>query len=99
MARIYTAAAFVKHNMPLCKGGTLTAQEAVDVAAFFTQQPRPDYAARQGLAQGRQAERRALSAACLKSKKPATQPPQAFLLSHLGALNALSVLVRFSPIS
>lgn len=46
MARMYTAAAFVKHNMPLGQGGTLTAQEAVDVAAFFTQQPRPDYAAR-----------------------------------------------------
>lgn len=46
MARMFTAAAFVKHNMPLGQGGTLTAQEAVDVAAFFTQQPRPDFAAR-----------------------------------------------------
>lgn len=46
MARLYTAAAFVKHNMPLGQGGTLSAQDAVDVAAFFTQQPRPDYAAR-----------------------------------------------------
>jgi thiosulfate dehydrogenase len=46
MARTYTAAAFVKHNMPLGQGGTLTAQEAVDVAAFFTHQPRPDFAAR-----------------------------------------------------
>lgn len=46
MARRFTAAAFVKHNMPLGQGGTLTAQEAMDVAAFFTEQPRPDYAAR-----------------------------------------------------
>lgn len=46
MARMYTAAAFVKHNMPLGQGGTLSAQEALDVAAYFTQQPRPDYAAR-----------------------------------------------------
>lgn len=46
MARLYTAAAFVKHNMPLGQGGTLSAQQAVDVAAYFTQQPRPDYAAR-----------------------------------------------------
>lgn len=46
MARTYTAAAFVKHNMPLGQGGTLSAQDAVDVAAYFTAQPRPDYAAR-----------------------------------------------------
>jgi thiosulfate dehydrogenase len=41
MARAYTAAAFVKHNMPLGQGGSLTDQEAVDVAEFFTHQPRP----------------------------------------------------------
>ena len=46
MARVYTAAAFVKHNMPLGQGGKLSAQEAVDVASFFTRQPRPDYAAK-----------------------------------------------------
>jgi thiosulfate dehydrogenase len=43
MARTYTAAAFVKHNMPLGQSGTLTDQEAVDVAEFFTHQPRPVY--------------------------------------------------------
>ena len=43
MARTFTAAAFVKHNMPLGQGGTLTDQEAVDVAQFFTHQPRPNY--------------------------------------------------------
>lgn len=44
MARSYTAAAFVKHNMPLGKGETLSDQEAVDVAAYFTQQSRPGFA-------------------------------------------------------
>jgi thiosulfate dehydrogenase len=46
MARLYTAAAFVKHNMPLGQSGKLSPQEAVDVAAFFTQQPRPDFPAK-----------------------------------------------------
>lgn len=44
MARTYTAAAFVKHNMPLGQPNTLTDQEAIDIAEFFTHQPRPDYA-------------------------------------------------------
>ena len=43
MARTYTAAAFVKHNMPLGQGGTLTDQEALDVAEYFTHLPRPVY--------------------------------------------------------
>ncbi|PMS14511.1 cytochrome C [Trinickia dabaoshanensis] len=43
MARLSPAAAFIKNNMPLGQGGTLTDQEAVDVAAYVTQQPRPDY--------------------------------------------------------
>lgn len=50
MARTYTAAAFVKRNMPvgfheqfpLGQGG-LSDQEAVDVAEYFSHQPRPDY--------------------------------------------------------
>jgi len=50
MARTYTAAPFVKRNMPigfhenfpLGQGG-LSDQEAVDVAEYFTHQPRPDY--------------------------------------------------------
>lgn len=46
MARLNTAAAFVKANMPLGQGGSLSDQEAYDVAAFFIQQPRPDYAAK-----------------------------------------------------
>lgn len=44
MARLDTAASFVRWNMPLGQGGTLTEQEAYDVAAFFTAQPRPDFA-------------------------------------------------------
>lgn len=50
MARTYTAAAFVKRNMPigahgkfpLGQGG-LTDQEALDVAEYFSHQPRPDF--------------------------------------------------------
>jgi thiosulfate dehydrogenase len=44
MARIDTAAAFVRAKMPLGQGGTLSDQEAYDVAAYFTRQPRPDFA-------------------------------------------------------
>jgi thiosulfate dehydrogenase len=50
MARTYTAAAFVKRNMPIAfheqfplgQGG-LSDQEAVDVAEYFSHQPRPDF--------------------------------------------------------
>ena len=44
MARLHTAAGFVKKNMPLGQGNTLTDQEAWDVAAYFTQKKRPDFA-------------------------------------------------------
>jgi len=44
MARLHTAAAFVKANMPLGQGGTLSDQDAYDVAAWFTALPRPDFA-------------------------------------------------------
>lgn len=43
MARLQTAAGYVKQNMPLGQGGTLTDDEAWDVAAYFTQQERPDF--------------------------------------------------------
>jgi thiosulfate dehydrogenase len=46
MARLSVAAAFVQAKMPLGAGGTLTDQEAYDVAAYFTTQPRPDFAGR-----------------------------------------------------
>ena len=50
-ARTYTAAAFVQRNMPIAfhekfplgQGG-LSDQEAVDVAEYFTNMPRPDFA-------------------------------------------------------
>ncbi len=44
MARLHTAAAFVKWNMPLGQGGTLSDQDAYDVADYFIHQPRPDFA-------------------------------------------------------
>ena len=51
MARTYTAAAFIKQNMPmghntkfpLGQGGSLTDQEAVDVAEYFSHMGRPDF--------------------------------------------------------
>ena len=45
LARTYTAAGFIKHNMPLGQGNTLSDQDAVDVAEFMVHQPRPDFAA------------------------------------------------------
>lgn len=44
MARQETAAGFIQANMPLGQAGTLTAQEAADVAAYVVEQQRPDYA-------------------------------------------------------
>jgi len=46
MARLGNASAFVRWNMPLGQEGTLTDEEALDVAAYFTSQPRPDFAAK-----------------------------------------------------
>lgn len=43
MARVGVAAAFIKKNMPPAQGGTLTDEEAYDVAAFINAQPRPDF--------------------------------------------------------
>jgi thiosulfate dehydrogenase len=43
MARLNTAAAFIKHNMPQGQEGTLTDKEAFDVAAYVIRQPRPDF--------------------------------------------------------
>lgn len=41
IARTFTLAAFVKYNMPLGKPGTLTDQEAWDVAHYINSQERP----------------------------------------------------------
>jgi thiosulfate dehydrogenase len=48
MARIRTAAAFIKVAMPFDKPGTLTAQEAFDVATYINTRPRPDFARKAG---------------------------------------------------
>ncbi len=44
MARLNTAAAFVRWNMPLGQGGVLSDQDAYDVAEYFIRQQRPDFA-------------------------------------------------------
>lgn len=43
MARVRTAAEFVSRNMPFDRPGTLTDQQAIDVAAYVNARPRPDY--------------------------------------------------------
>jgi thiosulfate dehydrogenase len=43
MARVGIAAAFIKTSMPLGQDNSLTNQDAFDIAAYFTAQPRPDY--------------------------------------------------------
>jgi thiosulfate dehydrogenase len=42
MARVERAASFIWHNMPQTKPGSLTPQEAFDVAAYINAHPRPD---------------------------------------------------------
>jgi thiosulfate dehydrogenase len=48
MARVERAASFIQHNMPLGQGGTLTWQEAFDVATFINSQPRRDSPGKEG---------------------------------------------------
>lgn len=43
MARWRVTAAFVRHNMPNDRRESLSDQEAVDVAAYLTSRPRPDF--------------------------------------------------------
>lgn len=47
MARVRSAASFIRDNMPFDQPGTLTDQQAFDVAAFVVAQPRPDYSGKQ----------------------------------------------------
>jgi thiosulfate dehydrogenase len=42
MSRLERAASFIAHNMPLGLAGTLTPQEAFDVAGYINSHPRPD---------------------------------------------------------
>ena len=46
MTRVGIAASFIQRNMPLGQGGTLTDDEAYDLAAFINSQPRPEFPAR-----------------------------------------------------
>lgn len=43
MSRQWTIAKFVRHNMPADRPGSLTDQQAADVAAYVVEQPRQDY--------------------------------------------------------
>jgi len=47
MARRLTAAAFVHRNMPFDRPGTLTEQQALDVAAYIDSRARPDFAGKE----------------------------------------------------
>lgn len=46
MARLDTAAAFIRWNMPRGAGGTVSDQDAYDIADYIIHQPRPDFAAK-----------------------------------------------------
>jgi thiosulfate dehydrogenase len=43
MARIRTAAGFIMQNMPFDKPGTITEEQAVNVADYLVSRPRPDF--------------------------------------------------------
>lgn len=47
MGRVRTAAAFIKFNMPYDRPGSLSEQQAFDVAAYITSRPRPDFAGKE----------------------------------------------------
>ncbi|MBI2407469.1 MAG: c-type cytochrome [Gemmatimonadetes bacterium] len=47
MVRVQVMAAFVHRQMPFDRPGTLTPQQAFDVAAFVAARPRPDYAGKE----------------------------------------------------
>lgn len=42
MARLRTAAGFIRHNMPFDRPGTLSDEQAINVAAYLVSRPRPD---------------------------------------------------------
>lgn len=47
LSRLRTAAAFIRHNMPYDQPGSLTDQQAFDVAAWMITRPRPDFAGKE----------------------------------------------------
>jgi thiosulfate dehydrogenase len=48
MARVERAASFIRHNMPFDRPGTLSDQQAFDVAAYVNAHPRPDTPGKEG---------------------------------------------------
>jgi thiosulfate dehydrogenase len=48
MARPERAASFIRHNMPFDKPGTLTDQQAFDIASYVTAMSRPDLPGKEG---------------------------------------------------
>jgi thiosulfate dehydrogenase len=47
MTRVRTAAEFIRENMPFDQPGTLTDQQAYDVAAYVSGRPRPEFAGKE----------------------------------------------------
>ncbi len=47
MARLRTAAAFIRTNMPQDQAGSLSELDALNVAAYVTSRPRPDFAGKE----------------------------------------------------
>jgi thiosulfate dehydrogenase len=47
MARVRVMAAFVRRQMPFDQPGTISPQQAFDVAAFIGAKPRPDFAGKE----------------------------------------------------
>jgi thiosulfate dehydrogenase len=47
MARLRTAAGFIRHNMPFDRPGSLSDSQAVNVAAYLISRPRPDFAGKE----------------------------------------------------
>jgi thiosulfate dehydrogenase len=47
MARLRTAAEFIRHNMPQDRPGTLNDLDAINVAAYILSRPRPDFAGKE----------------------------------------------------
>jgi thiosulfate dehydrogenase len=47
MARVRTAAAFIHRAMPFDRPGSLTPQQAFDVATYINSHPRPDFAGKE----------------------------------------------------
>lgn len=67
--RLNNAAGFVKTSMPSGQGNMLSDADALDVAAYFTRQSRPDFAAKSKDCRRGQAERRSLLTSPMKCSR------------------------------